>query len=75
MGAAGAALVAAWVCCGRRRRRSTPNPVIAKLARGETVFGLINQGDPSLANARRSRAPRWTSSTPTWSTARSTSSG
>ena len=34
------------------------NPVIAKLARGETVFGLINQGDLSLANAREiARAP------------------
>ena len=34
------------------------NPVIAKLARSETVFGLINQGDLSLANAREiARAP------------------
>ena len=34
------------------------NPVIAKLARGETVFGLITQGDLSLANAREvARAP------------------
>jgi 4-hydroxy-2-oxoheptanedioate aldolase len=34
------------------------NPVIAKLARGETVYGLINAGDLSLANARETaRAP------------------
>lgn len=34
------------------------NPVIAKLARGETVYGLINAGDLSLANAREiARAP------------------
>jgi hypothetical protein len=28
------------------------NPVIAKLAAGRTVYGLINTGDLSLANAR-----------------------
>jgi len=28
------------------------NPVIAKLAAGKTVYGLINTGDLSLANAR-----------------------
>ena len=34
------------------------NPVIAKLARGETVYGLINSGDMSVANAREiARAP------------------
>jgi 4-hydroxy-2-oxoheptanedioate aldolase len=34
------------------------NPVIAKLAAGETVYGLINAGDLSLANARETaRAP------------------
>ena len=34
------------------------NPVIAKLSRGEIVFGLITQGDLSLANAREvARAP------------------
>lgn len=34
------------------------NPVVAKLAAGETVYGLINSGDLSLANAREtSRAP------------------
>lgn len=34
------------------------NPVIAKLAAGETVYGLINSGDLSLANARETaRAP------------------
>jgi 4-hydroxy-2-oxoheptanedioate aldolase len=34
------------------------NPVIAKLAAGETVYGLINTGDLSLANARdTARAP------------------
>jgi 4-hydroxy-2-oxoheptanedioate aldolase len=34
------------------------NPVIAKLAAGETVYGLINSGDLSLANARdTARAP------------------
>lgn len=41
--------------------QSTPvhlNPVIEKLARGETVYGLINSGDLSLANAREiARAP------------------
>lgn len=34
------------------------NPVVAKLAAGETVYGLINSGDLSLANARETaRAP------------------
>jgi 4-hydroxy-2-oxoheptanedioate aldolase len=34
------------------------NPVVAKLAAGETVYGLINSGDWSLANARETaRAP------------------
>src|SRR4029453_18441418 len=34
------------------------NPVIAKLAAGKTVYGLINTGDMSLANAREiARAP------------------
>jgi 4-hydroxy-2-oxoheptanedioate aldolase len=34
------------------------NPVVAKLAAGETVYGLINSGDLSLANARdTARAP------------------
>jgi 4-hydroxy-2-oxoheptanedioate aldolase len=34
------------------------NPVVAKLAAGETVYGLINAGDLSLANARETaRAP------------------
>jgi 4-hydroxy-2-oxoheptanedioate aldolase len=34
------------------------NPVIAKLAAGRTVYGLINTGDLSLANARETaRAP------------------
>jgi 4-hydroxy-2-oxoheptanedioate aldolase len=34
------------------------NPVIAKLAAGKTVYGLINTGDLSLANARETaRAP------------------
>jgi 4-hydroxy-2-oxoheptanedioate aldolase len=34
------------------------NPVIAKLAAGKTVYGLINTGDLSLANARdTARAP------------------
>ena len=55
----GAAVVAAL---GARLPAQTApvhlNPVIAKLARGETVFGLINQGDLSLANAREiARAP------------------
>ena len=32
--------------------------MIAKLAAGKTVYGLINQGDLSLANARETaRAP------------------
>lgn len=48
------------------------NPVIAKLAAGKTVYDLINTGDLSLATRGRRRARRWTSSTPTWSTARST---
>jgi hypothetical protein len=34
------------------------NPVIARLAAGKTVYGLINTGDLSLANARdTARAP------------------
>jgi 4-hydroxy-2-oxoheptanedioate aldolase len=34
------------------------NPVVAKLAAGKTVYGLINQGDLSLVHAREtSRAP------------------
>ncbi len=34
------------------------NPVVAKLAAGRTVYGLINTGDLSLANARETaRAP------------------
>ena len=34
------------------------NPVVAKLAAGKTVYGLINQGDLSLVNARETaRAP------------------
>jgi hypothetical protein len=34
------------------------NPVVAKLAAGKTVYGLINTGDMSLANARYiARAP------------------
>jgi len=34
------------------------NPVVAKLAAGKTVYGLINAGDLSLANARETaRAP------------------
>jgi 4-hydroxy-2-oxoheptanedioate aldolase len=34
------------------------NPVIAKLAAGKTVYGLVNAGDLSLANARETaRAP------------------
>src|SRR4030095_517063 len=34
------------------------NPVIAKLAAGKTVYGLINSGDLSLVNARETaRAP------------------
>ena len=34
------------------------NPVVAKLAAGDTVYGLINSGDLSLANARETaRAP------------------
>jgi 4-hydroxy-2-oxoheptanedioate aldolase len=34
------------------------NPVVAKLAAGETVYGLINSGDWTLANARETaRAP------------------
>jgi 4-hydroxy-2-oxoheptanedioate aldolase len=34
------------------------NPVVAKLAAGKTVYGLINQGDLSLVNARdTARAP------------------
>jgi 4-hydroxy-2-oxoheptanedioate aldolase len=34
------------------------NPVIAKLAEGKTVYGLINSGDLSLVNARETaRAP------------------
>src|SRR5688572_31979398 len=34
------------------------NPVVAKLAAGQTVYGLINSGDLSLVNARETaRAP------------------
>jgi tartrate dehydratase beta subunit/fumarate hydratase class I family protein len=34
------------------------NPIVAKLAAGKTVYGLINTGDLSLANARETaRAP------------------
>ena len=57
--------------CRRPRRRNPPaclseqsestghlNPVVAKLAAGRTVYGLINTGDLSLANARETaRAP------------------
>jgi hypothetical protein len=48
------------------------NPVIAKLAAGKTVYGLINTGDLSLANARETARAPVDLSTPTWSTARST---
>jgi hypothetical protein len=41
-----------------RNPRFTSTPVIAKLAAGKTVYGLINTGDMSLANAREiARAP------------------
>jgi 2-keto-3-deoxy-L-rhamnonate aldolase RhmA len=56
--AAGAAVVAALGAPLPAQAPVHLNPVIAKLARGETVFGLINQGDLSLANAREiARAP------------------
>jgi 4-hydroxy-2-oxoheptanedioate aldolase len=41
-----------------RESQAHLNPVIAKLAAGKTVYGLINTGDLSLANARETaRAP------------------
>ncbi len=55
-------VVAAALWTGRTPAAQEPrlhlNPVVAKLAAGKTVYGLINQGDLSLVNAREtSRAP------------------
>ena len=51
------------------------NPVIAKLARGETVYGLINRATCRWPTRGRRRGRRWTSSMPTWSTTRWTLRG
>ena len=53
-------VTAALLLPGARAQESTGhiNPVVAKLAAGKTVYGLINTGDMSLANAREiARAP------------------
>jgi hypothetical protein len=54
-----AVLVATCLLLPLNAQESTHlNPVIAKLAAGKTVYGLINTGDLSLANARdTARAP------------------
>jgi len=56
-----AAVIAAiaWLLVPGAAQESTHlNPVVAKLAAGKTVYGLINTGDMSLANAREiARAP------------------
>jgi 4-hydroxy-2-oxoheptanedioate aldolase len=56
-----AAVIAAIACLlvsGAAQESTHLNPVIAKLAAGKTVYGLINTGDMSLANAREiARAP------------------
>ena len=56
-------VVACFLLGAAHAQESTPaqghlNPVVAKLAAGKTVYGLINTGDLSLANARETaRAP------------------
>jgi 4-hydroxy-2-oxoheptanedioate aldolase len=54
-------LVAAYLLLPRAHAQESAghlNPVVAKLAAGKTVYGLINTGDLSLANARdTARAP------------------
>ena len=57
--AAGAVLVAALsAVVPAQEARLHLNPVVAKFEKGETVYGLINSGDLSLANARdTARAP------------------
>jgi 4-hydroxy-2-oxoheptanedioate aldolase len=54
-------LVAAYLLLPRAHAQESAghlNPVVAKLAAGKTVYGLINTGDLSLANARETaRAP------------------
>ena len=56
-----AAVLAAVACLlvpGAAQESTHLNPVVAKLAAGKTVYGLINTGDLSLANAREiARAP------------------
>jgi 4-hydroxy-2-oxoheptanedioate aldolase len=56
-----AAVIAAIACLlvsGAAQESTHLNPVVAKLAAGKTVYGLINTGDMSLANAREiARAP------------------
>src|SRR6185436_19918697 len=56
-----AAVIAAiaWLLVPGAAQESTHlNPVVAKLAAGKTVYGLINTGDLSLANSREiARAP------------------
>ena len=55
-----ALLVASWLLPAAMAQESPGhlNPVVAKLAAGRTVYGLINTGDLSLAHARETaRAP------------------
>ena len=57
-----AALLVAWclllASTGAQESAEHLNPIVAKLAAGKTVYGLINTGDLSLANARETaRAP------------------
>jgi 4-hydroxy-2-oxoheptanedioate aldolase len=58
---ASAVVGAAVLTAGTPAAQEAPvhlNPVVAKLAEGKTVYGLINQGDLSLVNARETaRAP------------------
>ncbi len=53
-----AAFLAAGAVLAAQQPRVHLNPVIAKLAAGRTVYGLINAGDLSIVNARETaRAP------------------
>jgi len=53
-----AAFLAAGAVLAAQQPRVHLNPVVAKLAAGRTVYGLINAGDLSIVNARETaRAP------------------
>jgi len=53
-----AAFLAAGAVLAAQQPRIHLNPVVAKLAAGRTVYGLINAGDLSIVNARETaRAP------------------